>query len=56
MLVRHGVVVAEGWWHPYRADTLHLLYSLSKSFTATAVGLAVAEGRLSVDDPIGKFF
>ncbi len=56
MLVRHGSVVAEGWWHPYRADAVHLLYSLSKSFTATAVGLAAFEGRLSVDDPLSKFF
>ena len=56
MLVRHGAVVAEGWWHPYAPDTVHLLYSLSKSFTATAIGLAVAEGRLSVDDPVLTFF
>jgi hypothetical protein len=36
MLVRHGHVVVEGWWAPYRADRAHLLYSLSKSFTSTA--------------------
>ena len=56
MLVRHGHVVAEGWWTPYAADTPHMLFSLSKSFTSTAVGLAVAEGKLSVDDPVLKFF
>lgn len=31
MLVRHGHVVAEGWWAPYDAATPHVLYSLSKS-------------------------
>ena len=56
MLVRHGRVVAEGWWLPYRSEARHSLYSLSKSFTSTAVGLAVAEGKLSVDDPVLKFF
>jgi CubicO group peptidase (beta-lactamase class C family) len=56
MLVRHGHVVAEGWWGPYDAKTRHELYSLSKSFTSTAVGLAVAEGKLSIDDPVLKFF
>lgn len=56
MLVRHGHVVAEGWWAPYRPEARHMLYSLSKSFTSTAVGLAVAEGKLSVDDPVLKFF
>ena len=56
MIVRHGKVVAEGWWTPYDATTRHELYSLSKSFTSTAVGMAVAEGKLSVDDEVLKFF
>jgi len=56
MLVRHGHVVAEGWWAPYAANEPHMLFSLSKSFTSTAVGLAVAEGRLSTDDLVLGFF
>lgn len=56
MLVRHGHVVAEGWWAPYSAEDPHTLQSLSKSFTSTAFGLAAAEGRLSIDDPVIKFF
>lgn len=56
MLVRHGHVVAEGWWTPYDAKTPHVLYSLSKSFTSTAVGLAIAEGKLSLDDEVLKLF
>lgn len=56
MLVRHGNVVAEGWWAPYAAPESHVMFSLSKSFTSTAVGLAVAEGLLSIDDPVLKFF
>lgn len=56
MLLRHGKVIAEGWWQPYSAKKVHLLYSLSKSFTATAIGLAVDEGRLSVDDQVIAFF
>ena len=50
MVVRHGHVVAEGWARPFAADRLHLLYSLSKAVTATAVGLAEQDGLLSVDD------
>jgi len=56
MLLRHGQVVAEGWWAPYAPQEPHMLFSLSKSFTSTAIGLAVAEGRLSVDDPVLPFF
>jgi CubicO group peptidase (beta-lactamase class C family) len=56
MLLRHGKVAAEAWWAPYEPTTPHMLYSLSKSFTSTAVGLAVAEGRLSVEDKVVSFF
>ncbi len=56
MVVRHGQVIAEGWWTPYDAEHNHILYSLSKSFTSSAVGFAVAEGKLSIDDEVLKFF
>lgn len=56
MLLRHGKVVAEGWWSPYAPEQNHLLFSLSKSFTSTAVGLAVAEGYFSVNDAVLPFF
>ena len=56
MLLRHGKVIAEGWWNPYRPDLRHTLYSLSKSFTATAVGFARAEGKLSLTDKVISFF
>jgi CubicO group peptidase (beta-lactamase class C family) len=56
MLVRHGHVVAEGWWKPEAATKPHVLASLSKSFNSTAVGLAIEDGKLSLDDPVLKFF
>ena len=56
ILVCNGHVIAEAWWKPETADKPHVLWSLSKSFTSTAVGLAVAEGKLSIDDPVLKFF
>ena len=54
VVVRHGHVVAEGWWAPYSSDRLHLIYSLSKSFTSAALGLAVAEGLVDLDDPLTR--
>ena len=56
MVLRHGQVIAEGWWPPYAADIPHLLYSVSKGFTSMAVGLVVADGKLSVDDRVAPFF
>ena len=56
MLLRHGKVVAEAWWAPESAEKPHVLWSLSKSFTSTAVGLAVEDGKLSLNDSVLKFF
>jgi CubicO group peptidase (beta-lactamase class C family) len=56
MLVRHGHVIAEGWWSPFQRDYQHILFSLSKSFTSSAIGFAVQEGLLSLDDTVLSFF
>ncbi|GCE07655.1 serine hydrolase domain-containing protein [Dictyobacter aurantiacus] len=56
ILMRNGRIVAEGWWRPYAEQLPHSMYSVSKSFTATAIGLAVSEGRLSVNDAVLSFF
>jgi hypothetical protein len=56
MLMRHGRVVAEGYWEPYSPEVQQTLYSLSKSFTSTAVGIAIAEGYLTVDDTVLSYF
>ncbi|MBK7710665.1 MAG: beta-lactamase family protein [Bacteroidales bacterium] len=56
MFLRHGKVIAEGWWNPYRPELRHTLYSTSKSFTATAVGFAASEKLLSVNDKVISFF
>jgi CubicO group peptidase (beta-lactamase class C family) len=56
MVLRRGKVIAEGHWSPYTPEQPTMLFSLSKSFTSTAVGFAVAEGRLKVDDPVLSFF
>jgi CubicO group peptidase (beta-lactamase class C family) len=56
MVVRHGRVVAEGWWAPYSAGRPQQLYSLSKSFTATAAAFAQAEGLFALDDTVVSHF
>ncbi len=56
MLLRHGYVIAEGWWEPYTRNMPHMLFSLSKSFTSTAIGFAVQEGLLTVEDKVVSYF
>ena len=56
MLLRHGQVYAEGHWAPYNAQTPHILFSFSKSLTSTAIGFAVQEGILSLEDKLVDLF
>ena len=56
MFLRHGKVIAEGWWNPYAPDLKHTMYSVSKSFTSTAIGFAVTEKLLTVNDKVISFF
>lgn len=56
MLLKNGKVVSEGYYPPYTNETAHVLYSMSKSFTATALGFAIAEGKISLDDSVSDFF
>lgn len=56
MLLRHGKVIAEGWWNPYEPELRHIAHSVSKTFTSTAVGFAVNEKLLTVEDKVMCFF
>lgn len=56
MFIRHGKVVSEGWWNPYGPELKHLMYSASKTFTATGIGLAIAENRMKLTDKVVSFF
>jgi CubicO group peptidase (beta-lactamase class C family) len=50
IIQRHGRRIVEGYWAPHTGDRRRLVYSLSKTFTGTALGLQLGEGRLSLDD------
>ncbi len=56
ILMRHGKVIAEAYWKPFERNQVHTLYSLSKSFTSTAIGFAVQEGKIRLTDKVISFF
>lgn len=56
MLLQNGQAIMEFWRTPYRRDCPQQLYSLSKSFTSIAVGIAWDRGLLRLDDPVVSFF
>jgi len=56
MVLRHGKVVAEKWFEGHGPAVPHVMHSVSKTFTATAIGFAVTEKRLTVSDKVVSFF
>ncbi len=56
MIMRHGKVCAEGWWAPYATGIRHGLQSHTKTYAATAVGIAYTEGLLKLTDRIVDIF
>lgn len=56
VILRHGKIISEGWWSPYRKELKHVMFSASKSFTSMGVGLAIAENRLKLTDRVVTFF
>ncbi|MGF6177762.1 serine hydrolase domain-containing protein [Ensifer sp. 4252] len=56
LIWQDGALIADAYWAPYAAARPHMMHSVTKSFTSMAVGLAVADGLLSVDDAVVSFF
>ena len=56
LLLKQDQLLAEGYYSPYKKETLHRMFSISKSFTAIAVGILASEGKLSLSDPIVNYF
>ena len=56
MILKNGKVVLERWFNGQSAETPHQMFSVSKTFTATAVGLAISEGKLALTDNVVNYF
>lgn len=56
MILRHGKVAVECCRYPYKSTAPMAMFSLSKGITSTAVGIAVNEGLLSLEDKISDYF
>ena len=56
LVVKDGKVVYERYEPGHEKEVRHILWSASKTFTATAVGFAVQDSLLSVDDKVISFF
>jgi len=55
-MMRRGHLIAEGYYAPFTVDSMHRMYSISKTFTSTAIGLLADEGRISLDDRVCDYF
>jgi len=56
LLLRNGQIAAEGYWAPYSENSMHRMYSVSKSIVSLAIGLMIDEGKIHLDDRVAQFF
>ena len=56
MAVKDDKVIAEEYFRPYTAESLHRMFSVAKSFTALATGCLAADGKIGLDDCICDYF
>ena len=56
MIMRHGKLCAQGWWAPFAPEVRHGLQSHTKTYAATAVGIAYTEGLVKLDERIIDIF
>ena len=56
MIMRHNRMITEGWWTPYGPNLRHGLQSHTKTYAATAVGIAYTEGLLKLDERLIDIF
>ena len=56
MIMRHNKLITQGWWTPYGPNLRHGLQSHTKTYAATAVGIAYTEGLLKLDERIIDIF
>ena len=55
-ILYRGELIGEHYWESFHRDSLHRMYSITKSFTSLATGLLAAEGKIGLDDRICTYF
>jgi len=56
LMMKGDQIFAEYYWAPFHRDFCHRMYSQTKSYVGIAIGLLLDDGKLSLDDPISKYF
>jgi CubicO group peptidase (beta-lactamase class C family) len=56
IIMKDSKVCMEAYYQPYTRDTLHRMFSITKSFVSLAIGLLVEDKQISLDDHIIDYF
>jgi len=57
LVVHNGYIVTEKYYRPYKQDTMHDVYSITKSVVSALIGIAIQTGYIdSVDDLVLDFY
>lgn len=56
MMIKGTDVLSEKYFESFHQDSLHRMYSVTKSFTSLAIGYLAKEGKISLDEKIHTYF
>ena len=56
MILRHGKIAFEAHYPPFGPDTLHRMYSITKTFVSMAIGFLIDEGKITLQSKLADFF
>ena len=55
LVARHGRIAGEWYWNGTDPSSRHQIFSITKAYTSTLVGIAQDQGLLDIDDPASKY-
>ena len=56
LIIRNGQIVVDAAFYPYDGKTVHDFASVTKSLITTLIGIAIDQGKLTLDQPMVSFF
>lgn len=56
LILRSGKLICETYYAPFTRETLHRMFSITKSLVSVAVGILADEGKVNLTDPITRYF
>jgi len=56
VMLKNNKIIFEGYYKPFSRNTLHRMFSITKSFVSAAIGILAGRGVINLDAPVVSYF